>query len=760
MKKLLILALGLIIAGAALAQETTGEATDANTEGRPSSFSSVENQAVTAMTDPDYRVTPGDLIRVSYNQSFTPVSFDALVQYDFSLDLGPIGSLSARNRSFIQFRQEIEQAVRRAYPNSTPSVVLVSLGSFEVFVTGEVTEATRRRVNGFTRLAGVVNALGTAYSSNRNVAITYSDGTVRRYDLFLASRGDFDQNPLLRPGMRITVPEADRRVSISGAVRRSGTYQLLPGEGLSDLITTYAGGFTRSAYTQEVEIARSQGEEEAEVQYVADPLSAELSLNDEDSVRVLSRNQFLPIVSIEGALQQPNAAGTDEANPEEPQSVAREDLRVSPGTRLSSFIARHQGLLASDADLRHASYRRADGSIEQLDLLRLITAEAPEFDPVLSDGDVIIVPQRRFIYVEGEVSSTLPRAVNEPARLLDLFENARTDYSSLRDVQVRFFNGTQGTYDLFLAIRDGRMDQNPWVSPGDTVIVQEVQRRVSIAGQVRRPGSYQLLEGEGLSELITRYAGGLREDAYGDEVLITRLADADERSTRTLYVQDPLASDFELQDTDSVSVESAETFLPAIYVEGPIGGEEAAAFDEAPTRRVEIRFRPGQRLSTALRGIVGRLNPTAVLSDAVLIRDGVRIPIDLRPLIFSRTPQNDPEIAAEDIISIPARQLLVAVEGAVAQPGNYPYVVGQDMGYYIALAGGRIGSEATDNAGYVVTTQGTRRAAGEPIDAEDRIVVPTNNPLYYVQTYVGLVGSVASVVTSILLALNAVTGGN
>jgi protein involved in polysaccharide export with SLBB domain len=45
-------------------------------------------------------------------------------------------------------------------------------------------------------------------------------------------------------------------VSISGEVQRPESYELLPGENLRDLITTYAGGYTSIADINMIEITR------------------------------------------------------------------------------------------------------------------------------------------------------------------------------------------------------------------------------------------------------------------------------------------------------------------------------------------------------------------------------------------------------------------------------------------------------------------------------------------------------------------------
>jgi protein involved in polysaccharide export with SLBB domain len=60
----------------------------------------------------------------------------------------------------------------------------------------------------------------------------------------------------LRPDDVITIHRIDRVVSISGEVQRPESYELLPGENLWDLITSYAGGYTSGANMDRIEITR------------------------------------------------------------------------------------------------------------------------------------------------------------------------------------------------------------------------------------------------------------------------------------------------------------------------------------------------------------------------------------------------------------------------------------------------------------------------------------------------------------------------
>ena len=63
-------------------------------------------------------------------------------------------------------------------------------------------------------------------------------------------------DPYLRPGDVVTLFKADRTVTLAGAVYRPGTYQLLPGETLKNLIDFYGSGLTDTARTDIATLVR------------------------------------------------------------------------------------------------------------------------------------------------------------------------------------------------------------------------------------------------------------------------------------------------------------------------------------------------------------------------------------------------------------------------------------------------------------------------------------------------------------------------
>ncbi|MBP7097045.1 MAG: ligand-binding protein, partial [Spirochaetia bacterium] len=201
-------------------------------------------RAALAMSTPDYPVTIGDVYSVVFLTAGGTVTIEAPVEADYRFALPNLAPLNLKGLTFPQFRDQAEKRVLAAYPGSSPRVYIKAVSVFQVFVKGEAKSSGVRYAWGLSRLSSLLGE-GTAYASDRALAVVSADGTRRTYDLFKARRhGDLTQDPYLRPFDTVEFSRYERQVSIAGAVRRPGAYQLLPGEGVKELVEYYADGLT------------------------------------------------------------------------------------------------------------------------------------------------------------------------------------------------------------------------------------------------------------------------------------------------------------------------------------------------------------------------------------------------------------------------------------------------------------------------------------------------------------------------------------
>jgi protein involved in polysaccharide export with SLBB domain len=355
------------------------------------------------MSNPSYPVTPGDVYRLAFTFGSEVRTLDIPVQSDFQLNLGVFGVIDALGMTYPKLAAAVQKRAGEAYPGSSPTLTIVSVGQFQVTVTGEVTESTHLTIWGLTRLHEAVEQAQTPYTSFRAVTVIPARGEERTYDLFFAARnGDEKQDPLLRPGDRVLLAAREREIQVAGEVRRPGSYQLMAGEGLAQLLEGYAGGLTTRADASHIQIRRWDGSPGTTVSVMLVDASEAKNreLHDLDVVTIPSRENLMPIVSFEGAV-----TPLDRTASGVPRTTSRTTVRINEGELLSSLLARTGWFFLPEADVEHC-YLVREGTDHQIpiNLAALSYRDPSATDIVLEPRDRIVVPALQyFVTVSGAV---------------------------------------------------------------------------------------------------------------------------------------------------------------------------------------------------------------------------------------------------------------------------------------------------------------------------------------------------------------------
>ncbi len=647
-------------------------------------------QTLLAMATEDYPATPGDVYTLVYLKVAQLDTINLVVEGDGSINAGFLGAFASRGLTFRQLKAQIEKKVAASYPGSNPSLIIASTGLFPVTVRGEVKQAGIATAWGLSRLSEVIAPFAGEYSSLREVSVVSRDGASATYDLFKARRsGDLSRDPYLKPGDVVELKKADRTVAIEGQVRRVGAYQLLAGEGLPELVAFYGDGALDGAKTDRALLTRKATADKPEAESLVVDLGGKTFpvLADGDILRVPSREEYLPIVSIEGAVAGAELGVKREALQGGAEAVETQQYRViripyRQGAMLSEALRGIRGQIDPRADLKRAFIAKAGGSGQvEVDLEKLLYRFDSKDDIALAADDKVVIPYgSQYVFVTGEVAKSAWVGVTGLTRLSEAVKPLATRFSSLRDVAVKSSDGALARYDLFLAERQGDLTQDPYLRPGDQVEVGKADRIVALEGEVRKPGSYQLLAGEGVAELVAKYGDGAVEGAKTDLAVLTRKATAALPGGESLVFDlagSPLPA---LGDGDRVRVPSREEYLPVVYVQGAVAGAELGVKKDAQAgnagavvaeqyRVVRLAYRQGQLLSQALRGIRDQIDPRADLKRAFIVRKGqaAQVAVDLEKLLYRYAPADDVALAADDTIVIPYGSMYAFVSGEVGK---------------------------------------------------------------------------------------------
>lgn len=180
---------------------------------------------------------------------------------------------------------------------------------------------------------------------------------------------------------------------------------------------------------------------------------------------------------------------------------------------------------------------------------------------------------------------------------------------SLRDIQVYRNNKCVARLDVYDYILNGKYEANITLEDNDMVIVGPYSNHVGISGKVKRERTFELKDGETLSDLI-RYAGGFMGDAYTANVSVNRKADGNFYRMFTVEQQD--FSDFPMRDGDSVSVgEVIDRYENRVSVRGAVWRPGDYQLDDTVRSVVSlVRKAQGLRQDEYFeRGLIRRLKP-------------------------------------------------------------------------------------------------------------------------------------------------------
>ena len=409
--------------------------------------------------------------------------------------------------------------------------------------------------------------------SVRNIQLIRAGQQPKRIDVY-----EYLLNPSVQDGFYlqendyIHVPIAERLVTISGAVKRSFTFELTRGEELKKIIE-FAGGFTVNAYKGNLQIRRFVNNEEIIID--VDFTKYENSQNDfqllnGDVIQVKSiAKPYKNFVEVSGAVE---FSGRFE---------------LTPGMKVSDLV--NKSTLAEEArrDVAFLQRFNVDGTVkyEKLDLSEIISDENSAENLTLQPRDqLLIYNQPQFVdnaefSVVGSVRNPvkLPFGVGKEIKIDDailLAGGLLPDATSFGYIIRTDFNNKKKKeiirVDIQTAIENPESPENIAIQPFDQLRIYSMESltyggSVSINGAVRKATDLPYAQNLTVSNVIAM-AGGLSPNAT-DFGYITRrdLTNEDNRTIIRVDLNEALSnpnsdSNISLEPFDVFTVYSTEIF--------------------------------------------------------------------------------------------------------------------------------------------------------------------------------------------------------
>lgn len=341
----------------------------------------------------------------------------------------------------------------------------------------------------------------------------------------------------------------------------------------------------------------------------------------------------------------------------------------------------------------------------------------------------------------GNVKKPSSHILSANARLMDIItvSDGLAETSNYRNIKILSRNGEQKTYDLLSFLRYGDKSDNPYLSEGDVVIVDKVDKIVTIYGEVKYPGIYEFVEGETVSELFN-LAGGFTLKAKTDTIEVVSFDTEGSKQVSNYFSFYQLNNNsIKLKGQDRVIVRQKPEYYLDRYV-------RVDGFVKYPGWYKIIK--DNTTLKDMLQEAGGFLND-ASLSEASLTRNiGItqedpeferlkqipradmtddeydylkaksrervgRVVVNFEKLFVDNDLKENVVLKYGDVIDIPEAKNYITLLGQVVNPGKVVYK--EDLTYedYIELAGGYAWRALDDEVRIV------KANTGEWIEAED-----------------------------------------
>ena len=253
----------------------------------------------------DYKISLGDTIGVVLSGSKEAI-FDLKVQLDGTVFFPELGLISVVGESFQDIKNKFRNLIEQSYIGVSVDLSLKDLSAKKITIVGAVDFPGTYLVNPFTTISNSLAYSGgiQEIGSLRNIRLIRSNGENFMFDLYdLLIDGDRTNDITIESGDVIVISAASKFINISGMVKREGTYEILPGENLSDLLK-YSLGFSGGANINKITLDKLDLKTSSVVNVITDDTKYDLENVLSVNVYPYQNNKKSDII-VEGAVKEP-----------------------------------------------------------------------------------------------------------------------------------------------------------------------------------------------------------------------------------------------------------------------------------------------------------------------------------------------------------------------------------------------------------------------------------------------------------------------
>jgi len=674
--------------------------------------------------DEGYLLAPGDELRINVfgDNNLQQVS---KIDLNGNISFPGLGVFQAAGSSYATLKDRLKIFLGRFYSGllSSPQrsfmdVSLTQIRPVKITILGQVNTPGPHLVNGLATVLNALYASGGVKTSGslRDIKVYRGNKLLRSFDLYdFITQGKIDQDIRLANNDIIFVGPRLSSVTLSGAVKQSGIYELKPQENTSDLFR-FSGGLPPGATLGAVNISRITPFEGRSQEQLFDRFLTTVDLTQNKSFALIDGDK----VSVQGILDRERSIVTLQGSVNKPGSYSLQTYKDLKGLIQDAGMGLLENTYMNKVDL----YRRDELGNLSFKTYNLQSVLEGDFNVALNDRDRVVVFSEAAVQGEKKISITgfVPRP-NELfwAQDLNLFDVifSATSFEELEyqskvltsRVDIRRFDPQSGQYRILTYSLDNLPElKTTALEPRDQVVLytrgvsQDTELSVSVLGSVKSAGSKPLAV-DMLVEDALLAAGGFSEFADKSRVEVFRRSNDALTGKYSDYTQYEVDLDYMLGKTRSPKNPFVLENYDIIIARTPKDAELT------PTVSIsgEVIY-PGslvlQNSKTTVEDLIresGGLTEFGYLPGSYLVRQGKPLAADLK------SKSNKVTLLPGDQMVIISEKEPVITTGNVKAPTTFKWLKNRRAKYYIRNSGGT-GERPEDK--FVVYPSGKTKSIG------------------------------------------------
>lgn len=256
---------------------------------------------------------------------------------------------------------------------------------------------------------------------------------------------------------------------------------------------------------------------------------------------------------------------------------------------------------------------------------------------------------------------------------------------SYRNIELLRDNRVYKNIDIYRFLVNGDQSDNVGLKDNDVIRIPAYNQRVTVEGQVKRPGIFEMKKGETFADLLS-FASGFNEFAYTASVNVLQ------KTNKEFKVRDVKFAEFNTYKPLSGDVFRVTKILNRF--------ENRIKIDGAVFRPDTYSFYEGMRISDLIAKADG-LKEDAYSNRATIIRLKSDLTTEIVNVNLVKALEGDLEadiaLKKEDIVTVYSildfvEQYKITIDGEIKKPGIYDYHENLTLNDLLVQAGGLTGS--------------------------------------------------------------------